>query len=72
MLTLIDLTDEGDVVVHQALHAGHRCGFVDEIGEGHLDVARIRFQLFGHLDHHVLERLDRDLAFMVVEDLHEA
>ena len=66
-----ELADEGDVVVHQALYAGDRCGLVDEIGKTHLDMARLGLQPLGHLHQDILERPDRDLPFVLIEDLHE-
>ena len=72
LLALIDVADEGDVVVHQALDLGHRRSLVDEIGEIHLDVAGLRLEFFHHLAEHALEGVDRDLALMRVEDLDEA
>src|SRR5574338_491173 len=69
---LADFTDEGDLVVHQAPDAGNRCGLVDEIGEGHLDVAGLRLEALDHLAQHRFEGLDRDLALVAVEDLDDA
>ena len=70
--TVLDLADQGHLIVHQALHSGDGGLLVDEEGKGHLDVARFRLQTFGHLGQHLLEGLDGDLALVVVEDLHEA
>ena len=71
-LALVDIGDEGNVVVHQALDLGHRRRLVDKIGKIHLDVAGLRLELFRHLVEHALEGIDRDLALMRVEDLDEA
>jgi hypothetical protein len=41
-------------------------------GEIHLDMAGFGFELGEHVAQHGREILDRDLAFVAVEDLHEA
>jgi len=72
VLAVLDRADEGDFVIEQALHAGHGRGLVDEIGEGHFDVARLGFQALDHLAQHALEVLHRDLPLARVEDFDEA
>jgi len=59
-------------VIQQALHAGDGRGLVDEVGEGHFDVARLGFQALDHLAQHAFEVLDRNLAFARIEDFNEA
>src|SRR3974390_135431 len=72
LLALADLADESHLVVHQALDLRDGRGLVDEIRELHLDVARLSLEPLDHLVEHVLERFDRDLALVRVEDLDEA
>ena len=71
VFAVLDFADEGDVVVHQALHAGHGGLLVDEVGEVHLDVAGLGFQLLHHQAQHLLEGLHRELPLVAVEDFDE-
>jgi hypothetical protein len=66
------LADEGDVVVHQALHAGNRGRLVDEVGEAHLDVAGFGLEALTISRSIGSKVLHRDLALVAVEDLDEA
>jgi hypothetical protein len=71
-LALARLADQRDVVVEQAADLRDRRRLVDEIGERHLDVCRLGLEAIGHLEQHLLERLDADLLLAAVEDLDEA
>ncbi len=57
-----DVADEGDVVVHQALHAGNRRRLVDEVREVHLDVAGFGFQLDDHVAQHRLGKFSTEIS----------
>ncbi len=71
-LAAADVADEGDVVVHQALHAGNRRGLVDEVGEIHLDMAGLCFEFDDHVAQHDREVFNRNFAFVAIQNLHEA
>ena len=55
VLPVFALADEGDVIIHETLHAGDGCFLRDEIRESHLDVAGERTQPLGHVSQHLLE-----------------
>ena len=45
----------------------NRRGLAHEIGEGHFNIAGIRFELIDHGPHHALERLDGQFLIMAIE-----
>jgi hypothetical protein len=45
---LPSITSDGDLVVEQALHAGHRRGLAHEQREVHLDATAVGFELAQH------------------------
>ena len=71
-LAVAVFAEDGGLIVHQALDAGHRRLLHDEVGKGHLDVAGGRIQMLGHLFQHLAERIDRNFALVAMQDLDEA
>ena len=69
---VFEFAEKSDLIVHEAVDFGHRRRFVDEIGKCHFNVAGVGFETLSHFAQHGIEGFNGNLAFVMVENFHEA